>query len=163
MTELEQSLTQLRDGFNKLGANGASVYEFILRNGRGFKGRMLPSRYRMRMPRMCYWNTYRLVQKSITLRYCEGFVAANELPVPIQHAWAIDRHDQVVDVTLQDWDSGESTAHKAHYFGIVFEKHQLKRKLAGSGMLNDYHGTPRLEVWYAIDPGFKAILEPFKA
>lgn len=66
MTALEKYLTSISEGMKKLGAK-ACFDEFMLRNGRSFMGRPLPVRYRMRMPKMCYWNTYRLVTKSKTL------------------------------------------------------------------------------------------------
>lgn len=158
MTTLEHYLVQMRDGFKSLGA-GVSFDDFVLRNGRSFPGRPLPARYRVRLPKMCYWNTYRLVARSKTLRYCEGYVGRKDLPIPIQHAWAIDRHDQVVDVTLQDWETGESNSHLAEYFGIVFEREHLDPSRQGSGLLNDHIGVPNLDLWYKIDPGFKELLE----
>lgn len=160
MTHIEEFLTHTRDGMRMLGAPECGTFsDFLLRNGRAFKGRMLPDgRYRMRMPRMCYWNTYRLVVRSKTLRYCEGYVATSACAmIPIQHAWAIDKHDQVVDVTLQDWKTGESQSGLAEYFGIVFERKHLDHGRKGSGLLWDYTGVANLKLWAQIDPSFKEL------
>lgn len=158
MTQLERHITAIRDGMKQLGA-GISYDDFILRNGRAFQGRKLPARYTLKFPKMCYWNSYVLVRKSKRLRYCEGYVGRVDMPIPIQHAWAIDPLDRVVDVTLQDWETGESASHEAEYFGIVFEREHLDPSRKGSGLLWHYSGVPNIELWYKIDPGFKELLE----
>ena len=124
----------------------ASFAEFLLRNGRAFKGRPLPARYSMKMPRMCYFNSSQIVGKNHRLRYCEGYVILADLGIPIQHAWAIDPYDRVVDVTLQDYETGKSRSGMAEYFGIVFERRHLVRKYRGSGLLADHCGVPRLDI-----------------
>lgn len=161
MTALEKFLTATSQSMKTLVPQMRTSYsEFLLRNGRSFAGRPLPTRYRMRMPKMCYWNSYRLVVRSRNLRYCEGYVMCSDLPIPIEHAWAIDHKDQVVDVTLQDHRNGESRSGITEYFGIVFERHQLDPAREGSGLLHDHIGIPNLDLWYEIDPEFKALLEP---
>lgn len=160
MTGLERYLTSMRDGMKELGA-GTSFAEFLLRNGRAFQGRPLPSRYRLRTPKMCYFNTYQLVRHSRVLRYCQGYVVSSDLPIPIEHAWAIDKADRVVDVTLQDVDTGKSRSGLGEYFGIVFERELvLAQPDPYCGMLTDGNGIPKIELWLKVDPGFKEFLPP---
>jgi hypothetical protein len=161
---IEKFLRNTAEGYRALAAhngNGAvgSFAEFILRNGRAFEGRPLPKRYAMGLPRMCYFNSYQVVKRNKNLRYCEGYVALEDCSwLPLQHAWAIDDQDRVVDTTLQEIYSGDSRAGRAHYFGIVFERCHLDKSRKGSGLLNDVHGVPNFQLWFKIDPGFKALV-----
>lgn len=86
MTGIERFLVLERDGFKAFEVSPASFAEFLLRNGRAFKGRPLPARYSMKMPRMCYFNSSQIVGKNHRLRYCEGYVILADLGISIQHA-----------------------------------------------------------------------------
>lgn len=162
--DLKEILTQLNDGFKLLDGNtdgtlpGNPGLSFLLRNGHWFDGRPLPARYRMRTPKMCYYNSATLVRRSKTLRYCEGYVLCSDLPFPIQHAWALDPADRIVDVTLSYFDTGQSRQHIAQYFGIVFEREHMDPKRRYSGLLYNEHGVPNLELWFKIDPEFRTLL-----
>jgi hypothetical protein len=153
--EIEEWIVVERDSWKSV-LNGAPsgawlMHEFLLRNGKRFVSQPKPERYKMRQPKACFWNAARLAKRSRVLRYAEGYVASPDIPILIHHAWNVDREDRVVDVTLQDWKTGESRAGNAQYFGIVFEAKHLPKE--GGSMLDSGRGY-RIDLWLALDPGF---------
>lgn len=157
MIEIEEWIRGERDAFKSVGANGAwLIHEFLLRNGQRFLSQPKPDRYRMRMPKACFWNAARLAKKSRVLRYAEGYVASPDIPILVHHAWCVDARDRVIDVTLQDFRDGRSRAGTAQYFGVVFGKEFLG--LTGGSLLDSLRGY-RLDLWLKIDPGFGAVIE----
>jgi hypothetical protein len=127
---------------------------FILRNGDEYKGRKLPKGYRRGTPKECYANAARLVGEKPGLRYVEGFVWRDSLPLAIQHAWCIDAKGRVIDVTLGDPE-------KCQYMGIAVIRAELwdeLRKTGYFGLLDSGLGL-NTEWMFKIDPGLKAVVE----
>jgi hypothetical protein len=89
--------------------------EFVLRCGVSGHKIALPGKYPRGMIKMCFYNSICLVRRfNRSLRYCEGFVIDPELPIPILHAWALDKDDNIIDVTLS-----EARAAALQYLGVA--------------------------------------------
>jgi hypothetical protein len=132
--------------------------DLLLKHGRFFQPQLLPKSYRLRPPRACFDNAYRLAKKSAgRLRYVEG-VAAASLPEEswqpvVHHAWCVDAQDCVVDVT---WPSLGLA-----YFGVVMSLDRVGRtrsRDARPGELVCDHATSVLDDWGRRWPVYK---EPF--
>ena len=67
------------------------LHDFVLKYGQIWQGQCLPKRYRLRPVKACFYNTLMLVRRSKTRRYCEGFVATDDLGMLFHHAWAVNR------------------------------------------------------------------------
>lgn len=159
---IKEQITQWRDNWKKLGSNGLWLYhEFVLRNGKAFPGRDLPKRYVLGLPKYCYTNSRATVLRSRgKLRYCEGFVLAGDIGMLIEHAWAIDEKDRVVDVTLQDFRDGTSRSALADYYGVVFSQDWLRSnpKKRYCGLLHTPFEGYDVDLMVAFDPGFNEML-----
>lgn len=88
--------------------------EFIYDNGRSMQGicKLDRSFYKPRS-RMCYLNAWKLRNSDTNLRYCEGYMLLEGIPVPILHAWCINEAEEVVDISIE-WDA------TAAYYGLEF-------------------------------------------
>jgi len=99
-----------------------SIEEFVLTNGKQYdyamsgvkKGRM----------KLCFMNTYRLIQKDPSLTYVEGYAQTKNLPLSVLHAWAVDKNGVVHDPT---WDDGTS------YFGVPFSRDFVEETILSKG------------------------------
>lgn len=95
------------------GRQGDGLYrsyeELILDRGRHYDGAPRPKGMRKQQNKQCFRNTLRLCQIRPGLRYVEGYACGI---IPVQHAWAIDEDDRVIDLT---WDKPE----EASYYGLV--------------------------------------------
>jgi hypothetical protein len=130
------------------------MHEFLLRNGKDYAGQDLPSNYKYRTPKMCFYNAERMAldrrfQRN-TLRYCEGFARSKEIPLLIHHAWLINEFGEVIDPTLRkgsDYD----------YFGVWFYRDQLlNRDRFGSLLCTELHYD--VEFMCKFDVGFHKIV-----
>jgi len=90
-----------------------SFEDFVLKNGVPFKERT-PDKIRMRQVGDCFANATRLTQNR-KYKYCEGYCAVSNIPVPVLHAWVIDNQHRVVDNTLRLSDNVVVV-----YYGVVF-------------------------------------------
>lgn len=108
--------------------------------------------------RECYGNCVKallLNQADDDLFYAEGYAAGRGgLWIPVQHAWLVDQHGQVIDPT---WEDATDNA----YFGVVFrrtfvcdmlEKAQMEPGiLSAPALMRRHFGSPTL---------FEAVMEP---
>lgn len=76
--------------------------DLILRHGRFFPGRPRPAGVRRRRPRACFTNALDLARQDTGLTYVEGYALAATVSLPVVHAWCIDPHGHVIDVTWSD-------------------------------------------------------------
>jgi hypothetical protein len=114
---------------DKFGASYCQLLDFLLAEGQEFTGQKLPTRYKQRMMKHCYYNAWSLVRGSKSLRYVEGKVLVRGIPFPIDHAWAIDKAGNVIDPTLQDvLGDGTPNSDGYQYFGIVFNRDELPKR-----------------------------------
>ncbi|WP_276117994.1 hypothetical protein [Pararhizobium qamdonense] len=70
----------------------------------------------------CYANATAYALTNSDLMYAEGYAIEPELPIPIQHAWLVDRSGTVIDPTWRD-------ANHHVYFGIAFKTEFLAEML----------------------------------
>lgn len=109
----------------------SSIEDFILKNGRKYEY-VMPGVKRGKMGE-CFKNAWHLMGgKGLT--YVEGYAISGNLPIPILHAWCVDKNGIVYDPTWQDGKSYfgvpfstkfvYSTAMKRKRFGIVDDMEQ---------------------------------------
>ena len=65
------------------------------------------------LPKSCYYNSFQLLKEDLDLTYCEGYALEPELPLPLIHAWLVNKDGRVIDPTWNDCD--------AVYLGIPFD------------------------------------------
>lgn len=86
---------------------------FILEHGRWFTPAPRPSAVRRGQAGSCYRNAARYVLAHPECHYAEGFAARADLPLMVvQHGWAVDPDDRVIDRT---WQAPEHCL----YFGLA--------------------------------------------
>lgn len=97
----------------------------ILDAGTTYEGRALPSRYRKRQPKLCYWNTIKLVRRCKgRLKYCEGYAMAKDFHFLFAHAWAVEEAGGgLVDTTL-------ANPEKYLYRGVCFTAAEYAAEVA---------------------------------
>lgn len=76
--------------------------------------------------RACFSNSISYAITREDVFYAEGYAIDPEIPIPIQHAWLVDREGAVIDTT---WDN----AREHIYFGIAFTRSFVSKVLANSG------------------------------
>jgi len=81
----------------------------ILAYGKSYPN-ILKHYYTMGEKKQCYQNSFHLALES-NLTYCEGFAVSGGVGIPFEHAWCIDKDENVIDVT---WSDG------VEYYGIAF-------------------------------------------
>lgn len=147
-------LTEVRDGWATVCAPAIGE-RFVLRNGKEFVGRKKPKRFKQGQPKNCFQNTTHLVTDDIGLRYVEGYVTRDDLPIPILHAWAIDAKNRVIDITLKEPE-------KYHYMGVVVTRKELYKELHRNKVYGLFdHGLGMNVDWmFRRDPGLKDEIEP---
>lgn len=101
---LRRDLKAMSVSFRAMGADPGAwlMAEFVAHEGFGCIAQALPAGYQQAAPKQCYANAARLVHRLRDLSYCEGYVIADHLPLPVHHAWAIDAGQRVIDVTLRE-------------------------------------------------------------
>jgi hypothetical protein len=86
--------------------------------------------------RACFVNaaSYAMVRDDVL--YAEGYAMEPDIPIPIQHAWLVDRNGAVIDPT---WD--DTSEHV--YLGIAFKRSFVSELLASNknepGILVNMH------------------------
>lgn len=85
-------------------------HDLLMQHGRTFAPQPRPKGYRQRAMGLCFRNSVSLAI-SRRLRYAEGVAMHPKMPMLVHHAWCLDAHDRVVDVT---WDLPGVV-----YFGII--------------------------------------------
>lgn len=105
--------------------------------------------------RHCFANAAKLASERDDVFYAEGYAFNGKIPIPMQHAWLVDRNGCPIDPT---WE--QSPDHI--YFGIVFRKAFITemRKIHGCedgllvypDVLRRHFGSPDL-LEAVIEPG----------
>ncbi len=139
-------MRRLRSGIPVTGYYYRGQEDFILQHGQGFAPRK-PKGYRWRKARNCFGNTHKLVMYDPTLRYVEGY-GLTGLGIPLEHAWAIDEDNQVIDTTWR-WNDGSPPE---GYFGVIYPTqlvNQIILRKKCYGVLDDpYNRYPLLREPY---------------
>ena len=133
-TEMPNDLPSLLERFSDMIQRSSmdlvNPYALVLELGRSFTPQRRPKGIKRGRQKQCYENAYALLAQHPTLTYCEGFVLAEGVRIPVEHAWCIDEEGNVVDNTLRD----PSIA----YFGIPFDREWAQQQIVrGAGSLVD--------------------------
>lgn len=137
MSNLREWLTHIASLNDRPGFEYSSMEEFILRNGREWKGARRNG-FRKLQNKMCYSNCWRRITQGYELDYAEGY-AIGTAGFPMLHAWLVDpTDDHVVETTWR----GPLGDHE--YFGIVIPQAVVCRHLFKNGVYgvlgNDWMG-----------------------
>lgn len=114
---------------NKMRPEGfgySCVQDYVLQNGRAWEPQELPDEFQSLRgkEKECFKNAADPVfgfDKRV--RYVEGFALSGDIPFEIYHAWLVDEHDRVLEVT---WDEPGT-----EYFGIEFDYDALAEAATG--------------------------------
>ncbi len=111
--------------------------EAIAQHGKAFAPRVgNPAWLRIGQPRDCFNNATRYAVVRDDVHYAEGYALEPGLPIPVHHAWLVDRDGFVIDPT---W--ANTAGHV--YFGIPFRsgfvREQLTRNEGQAGILVNLH------------------------
>lgn len=119
--ELKERLEQESAGWRAMNANPGAwlMQEFVVRKGRVYPARSLPSKFPKMEPRFCFSNAASLMKRRRNLRYCEGFAARPDWPIVFHHAWVVDTEDGIIDPTLDDPTEYE-------YVGVPYTREQYR-------------------------------------
>lgn len=125
-TSIRDTLKQESAGWLMLKANpGAWLrQEFVVRKGKEYVGRPLPAKYPKMASKHCFHNAGQLVRRRRNLRYVEGFITDDGMPMTIHHAWVIDAEDGVIDPTL-------ATPETWQYMGVAFTADEYRAARIG--------------------------------
>src|SRR5437899_3325324 len=108
------------NGKGREGWRYKSPAQFILENGKHYTASPLPRGVKLGPMKQCYTNSLKLALRNKAYTYVEGYAVYPKVPVPLEHAWCIDKEERVVDRT---WHYEEGT----EYFGVPFTADQVKR------------------------------------
>jgi len=112
-----------------------SFASFLLDNGCFYRPSPLEPDVIPGEPRECYKNATTLaVEYPDRYIYCEGYAVCEGIPIPIEHAWVVDRtrKNVVVDNT---WTDNKGVA----YFGVEIELEKLVERLAEQGLYGYFY------------------------
>lgn len=92
-------------------SRGKSIEGIVLKHGRLFDKPEVsrPKGIKRMIPNQCYKNAYDFCISNSGYRYVEGFIDSEI--IPIQHAWVIDKDDNVIELTFREA--------AAQYLGII--------------------------------------------
>jgi hypothetical protein len=135
--------------------------EFLVRMGIECEAQSLPAKYSKMTEKYCFDNVSKLVGRRTGLRYCEGYIARDDFPIPIHHAWAIDWENRVIDPTLRE---PERYAYLGYPIALAKRKrwlssHSLSVLDTGSGINFKFmlHECP--ELFDLIDVGYRGFIK----
>ena len=124
MSSLKEHLVAIRDlraGHGPKDTKYSSIEDFVLKNGKSYKFKKLPKKYRRGRGKECFMNATQLSQSHSELTYTEGY-AFNMIPT--MHAWVVDKEGNAYDPT---WEKG------FEYFGVEFSGQYLSKTLLKKG------------------------------
>lgn len=75
--------------------------QLVLECGTIMEPKPLPKNVKPGQPRLCYANCQRLALKNRSLTYVEGYAMAQEVSLPLQHAWLLDTDGYAIDPTWE--------------------------------------------------------------
>lgn len=101
--------------------NGRSTQGFIYRHGTEYEPQPCPKGIPKGTPSECYRNAALLALENDDFTYVEGVALPDFAPIPIEHAWVVDKKGRVIDNT---WKTPGS-----EYIGIPISQSELSRML----------------------------------
>jgi hypothetical protein len=120
-----------------------TVEQLLLKYGKGWTPAALPPGVARGLRHQCFENACYLAHERPALTYVEGYGFKSRIPVPILHAWCVDRAGRVVDITWNEPD-------KSCYFGIPFKTSFLRFFLIQEkhyGILDSPYAPIQQGVW----------------
>ena len=135
---LFESVKQMADIFSSMnkreGYKYSSSEDLVLKQGKFFTPETRPADVKLGAKKECFSNAARLALERSNLTYVEGYAMINDrLPLPIAHAWCVDKKGRVVDNT---WEKPGLA-----YFGVPFKKSYLAKKLSETGVYGILSGS----------------------
>jgi GNAT superfamily N-acetyltransferase len=119
------------EGRNIPGVKYGGTADFLMHEGKEFDIPDKPPQVKLMIPRECYSNATKMMLRNPgKYNYAEGYYASSHLPMPIDHAWLVEKKTgMVVDPTL-GWQP------TARYFGVAYPKQFVVTKM----LENEYYG-----------------------
>ena len=135
---LFESVKQMADIFSSMnkreGYKYSSSEDLVLKQGKFFTPETRPADVKLGAKKECFSNAARLALERSNLTYVEGYAMINDrLPLPIAHAWCVDKKGRVVDNT---WEKPGVA-----YFGVPFKTSYLAKKLSETGVYGILSGS----------------------
>jgi hypothetical protein len=123
-----------------------SINELLERHGKTMLGGPItrPARMKQGIPKACHYNAYQIVKRNpARYVYAEGIAVPHNVPVPIEHAWVIDRlTGHVIEPTLPEL--------AADYHGVAIRPEVVK------AALKENHKTYSV-LWNWMGTGMKLV------
>lgn len=97
-----QSQAQIfKKAHRKLDWKYNSYYELLLDYGTVMEAKPLPKSIGRGLPKSCYFNCQRIIQKSKKYIYVEGYALPDSGIIPLAHAWLMNDKNKAVDPTWE--------------------------------------------------------------
>lgn len=135
---LHDAVKQMADIFTTMnkreGYKYSSSEDLVLKQGKFFTPGKRPEDIELGSKKECFANASKLALERSDLTYVEGYAMINDrLPLPIAHAWCVDKKGRVVDNT---WENPGVS-----YFGVPFKTSYLAKKLSETGVYGILSGS----------------------
>ena len=135
---LFESVKQMADIFSTMnkreGYKYSSSEDLVLKQGKFFTPEKRPDGIELGPKKECFANASKLALERSNLTYVEGYAMVNDrLPLPIAHAWCVDKKGRVIDNT---WENPGVS-----YFGVPFKTSYLAKKLSETGVYGILSGS----------------------
>ena len=135
---LHDTVKQMADIFSTMnkreGYKYSSSEDLVLKQGKFFTPEKRPENIELGPKKECFANASKLALERSDLTYVEGYAMVNDrLPLPIAHAWCVDKKGRVVDNT---WENPGVA-----YFGVPFKTSYLAKKLSETGVYGILSGS----------------------
>ena len=135
---LHDTVKQMADIYSTMnkreGYKYSSSEDLVLKQGKFFTPEKRPENIELGSKKECFANASKLALKRSDLTYVEGYAMINDrLPLPIAHAWCVDKKGRVIDNT---WEKPGVS-----YFGVPFKTSYLAKKLSETGVYGILSGS----------------------
>lgn len=135
---LHDTVKQMADIFATMnkreGYKYSSSEDLVLKQGKFFTPEKRPENIELGSKKECFANASKLALERSDLTYVEGYAMINDrLPLPIAHAWCVDKKGRVIDNT---WEKPGVS-----YFGVPFKTSYLAKKLSETGVYGILSGS----------------------
>ena len=135
---LHDTVKQMADIYSTMnkreGYKYSSSEDLVLKQGKFFTPEKRPENIELGSKKECFANASRLALERSDLTYVEGYAMINDrLPLPIAHAWCVDKKGRVIDNT---WEKPGVS-----YFGVPFKTSYLAKKLSETGVYGILSGS----------------------
>jgi hypothetical protein len=135
---LHDTVKQMADIFSTMnkreGYKYSSSEDLVLKQGKFFTPEKRPDDIKLGSKKECFANASKLALERSDLTYVEGYAMVNDrLPLPIAHAWCVDKKGRVIDNT---WENPGVA-----YFGVPFKTGYLAKKLSETGVYGILSGS----------------------